>query len=196
MGARRTEWTGFIGCPDEETSFDSYIVRLEIEGKKFKNMKPVIERLAKMYYQQVTTSFATESQPPVNGGRKWPILAEATVNDREKLGFGGNGPILQRTYFLYEEATKGFEEVSAGASMNTFAEINIEAVSEHSGVNYAAVHMYGSSDGKVPARKFLPDSVIMARELAKEGRRYLAFGGARPFRTYSSSQYTLPSWNE
>lgn len=61
-----------------------------------------VEKVASVMRQGLLENFATES----NGGQKWAPLAERTVRERQRLGYGGRHMILVRTGVYRESFTQ------------------------------------------------------------------------------------------
>lgn len=88
-------------------------------------------------------AFAGQHDPSTRAA--WPELSLATIRERERLGFGGTGPILQRTRILRQSVQTDSDrnQASIGAS-----------------VEYGLIHHKGGSAGrggktKIPARPFV-----------------------------------------
>jgi len=98
----------------------------------------------------IDNNFATESA----AGEKWPPLAEKTIEQRRKQGYG-DGPILQRS--------KDLRNSMKGSSDNESAEVG-----PSEDVEYAAVHANGSEDGRIPARDYLCITIADEQEIENE----------------------------
>lgn len=106
-------------------------------------------------FDAIQRQFETEGS---YGGTPWAPLADATVSERERLGFGGDGPILRRTDNLYDALTTG-RMVSGGQG----AEVEItdnEFILRTVGFPYAAALNEGRIAGpgypSMPGRQLVP----------------------------------------
>ncbi len=96
--------------------------------------------IAGVMLDSVEENFEKEGRP-----ERWAPLAEETVEDRRKKGFGPEHPILQRTGTL-------------AASVQETSSHNEALV--HTNLRYAAIHQFGGDAGrnkkvKIPARPFM-----------------------------------------
>ncbi len=103
------------------------------------DMSPVMKSIAAAMHDAVEENFEQEGRP------KWMPLAPATVKQREKLGYGGAHPILQRSGDLAKSIVPGHTATTAFVSTNW---------------PYAAIHQFGGWAGRgrkvyIPARPFL-----------------------------------------
>lgn len=101
------------------------------------DFKPVFEAEQPLYFQMVKQQFDSEG-----GSSPWEPLAESTVKEKQRLGFGGM-PILQRTKRLYDSFTV------LGGPLNV-AEISTTEAIWGSDLYYAAYHQRGND--RMPAR--------------------------------------------
>ncbi len=78
-------------------------------------------------------------------GGAWQPLRPGTVRERERLGYGGEHPILWRTGLLARSLAE------QGAAGNV-SEIGAMSMTVGSDLPYAVFHQRGRRDGKMPAR--------------------------------------------
>lgn len=105
--------------------------------KRGKDMSPLTEEIANHLYNLTDEAFEVESSYT---GTPWARLAASTVKQK------GNSKAL------YHEGT--LQRSLFADSDNTSAVVGVNATAN--GYAYPAVHQYGSKDGKVPARPYLP----------------------------------------
>ncbi len=110
----------------------------ELRGR-LADMSPVMKAVSAVMHDTVEENFEEEGRP------KWTPLARATVKQREKLGYGPEHPILQRSGDLARSCVPGHTATSAFVSTNW---------------PYAAIHQFGGMAGRgrkvrIPARPFL-----------------------------------------
>lgn len=85
-------------------------------GKAVQDLSPVWKDIGAELRQDNALNFAEEgllfgfsaTQARYGAGERgaeWPALADSTVRERERLGYGGEGPILVRTGELLESLT-------------------------------------------------------------------------------------------
>lgn len=109
----------------------------------------------KVVFDSIQRQFESEGE---YGGTPWASLAQATADERERLGFGAENPILRRTDNLYDALTTG-KMVSGGQG----AEVEItddEFVLRTIGFPYAAALSEGRLAGpgypSMPGRQIVP----------------------------------------
>ena len=102
------------------------------------NMAPAMPAIASHLASSVEESFELEASDDT----VWPPLKPATVRQRQRKGYGGEHPKLQRSGALRRSILSQVDETSATVG---------------SGLIYAATHQFGSgADGRnIPARPFL-----------------------------------------
>ncbi len=105
--------------------------------KRGKNMEPLTEEIANHLYNLTDESFEVESSYT---GTPWARLAASTVKQK------GNSKMLYREGTLQRSLWQENTHDSAYVGVNATAK----------GYAYPAVHQYGSKDGKIPARPYLP----------------------------------------
>lgn len=101
------------------------------------NMEPLTAEIANHLYNLTDESFETESSYT---GTPWDRLSASTIRQKGNNKMLYHEGTLQRS--LYQESTSD----SAYVGVNATAD----------GYTYPAVHQYGTEDGKVPARPYLP----------------------------------------
>lgn len=153
-------------------SWDDVAFAFSTIEERLSTVRDIITEAGRSYLKQIELAFNQESEPPMNGGNPWQELSPVTIATRSALGVTEpDHPILRRFGTLIEDATRGFREVAAGIHGENYAEVTIYATSLTSGQNYAAIHEYGSQ--KVVARRFLPNDIMMTKELARIAEAYL-----------------------
>ena len=90
-------------------------------------------------------AFTKESSP---SGKKWKELAEKTVIDRVRKGFGGISPILRRDNKLYDLVTNTPGRIEKGGYIMSWGK-DIEDEPKYK------YNQTGSKDGKLPARPMI-----------------------------------------
>lgn len=121
-----------------DTNLDEIQTKLEeIQGRGH-DMAPLFEEIANHLYNLADEAFENEASPD---GTAWRFLTYYTVADKQR------DRILHETGHMRE--TLDFDSDGHSATVGT------NAVSEK-GYPYPAVHQFGTEDGKVPARPFLP----------------------------------------
>jgi phage virion morphogenesis protein len=105
------------------------------------DLEPAMREIAGHLKDSVDESFADEAGPD---GAAWAPLAESTIADRLRRSYGA-GPILERSGDLAGRILADWDDDRAEVGSNqTFGP----------GVLAAAVHHFGTRDGRVPARPF------------------------------------------
>lgn len=108
------------------------------------DLSPVMRNIAQALESETEGNF--QNQRGAGGG--WPALKPATVRERQRQGYGGASPILQRTGALARsiESRYGPAFAEAGTSQKT-----------PGGVwSLGAIHQFGAPKRNIPARPFLP----------------------------------------
>ena len=112
---------------------------------KAKNMRPVMSEIGNYFQNTIEESFETGRAPD---GETWSPLADSTLLQKNK-----DGSMQSMGKLLYDEGTL-FESIGYEAS-STDVVAGVNAYSKD-GYPYPLVHLFGSKDGKIPARKFMP----------------------------------------
>ncbi len=99
-------------------------------------MAPVMPAIAAHLASSVEESFELEASDDTI----WPPLKPATVRQRQRKGYGGEHPKLQRSGALIRSILSQVDETSATVG---------------SGLIYAATHQFGADERNIPARPFL-----------------------------------------
>lgn len=145
---------------------EKFIRSLKFEEPLKKSKKRLSEDLDRNFQQQGALiqgggftrpggAFANLGPATTRGGA-WAPLAESTRRDRERKGYNGARPILERTGKL----RKGFK-----------VKVVKEKLSATNTVSYAKYHQFGTS--KMPARKILGFSDKFVEALKMEIIRYI-----------------------
>lgn len=88
-------------------------------------------------------------------GPGWQPLAEVTLAKRRKNGRGAE---------ILKDGGQLFASLTDSASEGSVYELSSKALTIGTNFEYAAVHQFGSKDGKIPKRAFLPDASEVAPE--------------------------------
>ncbi len=104
----------------------------------------MIKEVAKIQEKYFLEQFNSQSF----NGEAWEPLAESTLKDKARKGFGGK-PSLVRTGDLKTALEEGLKKSIDTASMKNGIEITVDC-------DYAGYHNYG--DGKIPKRRFIGPS--------------------------------------
>lgn len=98
------------------------------------------------------------------GWSSWAPLADSTVAERARLGYGGEHPILQRTGQLMESLT------TEGAPGNVF-EVGPNSLTVGTEVYYAPFHQFGTR--KMPSRPVVGLSWDMQSQIVDRLNTYV-----------------------
>lgn len=109
--------------------------------KRAKNMQPVMSEVGNYLQNTIEESFDGEHAPD---GEAWTPLASSTLIQKNKKG---------SKRMLYDDGTL-FESIGYEATSHDLT-IGVNAYSD-SRYPYPIVHQFGSVDGKIPARAFMP----------------------------------------
>ena len=105
------------------------------------DLQPAMREIAGHLKDSVDEAFASESAPD---GSAWKPLADSTIADRLRNRYGA-GPILERSGDLAGRILADWDdELAVVGSNQTFG----------GDVLAAAVHHFGTRDGRIPARPF------------------------------------------
>ncbi|MCY4059292.1 MAG: phage virion morphogenesis protein [Gammaproteobacteria bacterium] len=105
------------------------------------DLDPVMREIAGHLKDSVDEAFASQATPD---GSAWKPLAESTIVDRLRRGYRA-GPILERSGDLAGRLLAVWDAESAVVGSGQTFGGNVLA---------AAVHHFGTRDGRVPARPF------------------------------------------
>lgn len=105
-------------------------------GMRVADMSPAWREVGEKLQYDFAKNFEGEGGQ-FGGWSKWAPLAESTVAERRRLGYGAAHPILQRTGALYESV------VVEGAPDNVF-QVKPNGLQLGSTLYYAAFHEYGT----------------------------------------------------
>lgn len=98
-------------------------------------------------------------------GPGWVPLAEATLEKRRKAGKGAE---------ILKDDGKLFGSLTDAASEGAVYELNDKSLTIGTNLEYAAVHQFGSRDGRIPQRAFLPDEKEVVSEFERVIKQYFA----------------------
>lgn len=127
------------------------------------DMTPLLKRLGNAAHEIWEEKFERE-------GPGWMPLEDATLDRRRKEG--KDAKILRDTQKLFGSLTDS-------ASEGSVYELNDESLVIGTNLEYAAVHQFGSKDGKIPARPFLPDEKEVASEFERVIKKHFERLGKR-----------------
>ena len=136
------------------------------------DMTPVFADIAGAMQEAAEDSLANEESP---SGEKWARLSNTTKDDRERQGYGRDGPILQRTGRLVGSIVAEWGQDFARAGTN---------------VAYATTLFYGAKKGEfgtgsrgtpipfgdIPAREFLGISDEQASDFLSRVHQHVLRG--------------------
>lgn len=125
-------------------NIDEVLQKLQQLEQHGKNLTPVFGSIANLLLNAAEHSFETETSAVT--GQEWQALADSTLKQKAKQGKGNRQKL---------ESSLQLRDTLAVFSDNNSAVIGVNAISEQ-GYNYPAVHQYGTNDGKIVAREFLP----------------------------------------
>lgn len=118
---------------------------LEKLSQRANNMQPVMSEMGNYLQNSMEESFESGRAPY---GEVWSPLADSTLIQKNK-----DGSMQSMGKLLYAEGTL-FESIAFEASSRELV-IGVNAYSDK-GYPYPVVHQFGSEDGKIPARPFMP----------------------------------------
>lgn len=118
---------------------------LEQIARRAKDMQPVMSEAGNYLKNIMEESFDSGRAPD---GEVWSPLADSTLNQKHK-----DGSMHSMGKLLYAEGTL-FDSIDYDATSNDLI-IGVNAYSDK-GYPYPVVHQFGSEDGKIPARPFMP----------------------------------------
>lgn len=123
-----------------ESNIDDVILYIEKLHKRGQDLAPLFAEIANELSNRAETAF--EDEISAFDGEDWAELATSTIKQKK-----GRGRKLQHTGHMKDNLHVEHDADSAVIGLN--------AVSKD-GYTYPAVHQFGTDDGKVPARPFLP----------------------------------------
>ena len=140
------------------------IVDRLLEGieDRARDMTPAWPAVTRAFRQIVGQAFPSEG---ASTGEPWPQLAEATVAERRRLGFGPEHPILQRTGTLLRSLVIG--------DSGGFVESTPESLSIGSHVHYFVYHQSRKPRRRLPRRAPVLLTMDQRHELFRPIRLYL-----------------------
>lgn len=146
--------------PWDLRSIDHAISLNELLIDAMRDCSPAMAEAEQLLVQQIEANFATESA----AGDGWQPLAEMTLEDRARKGFGP-GPILERTGELRKAATSIREHDHESAAVG--------APDDH----YAKYHASSAPRSKIPLRDFLAVSPTTIDKVEGELVKHIEKGG-------------------
>lgn len=134
---------------------EQYLNQLVQKGK---NLDPVMAEIANLLQNTVEEAFEQKADPVQ--GTPWQTLSPITIAAKAKRGYS----VPSRP--LYGDGT--MQRSVNHRSSATQAIVGVNAMQR--GYPYPAVHQFGTKDGKIPARRFLPvdDNGNLARHVEEE----------------------------
>lgn len=141
---------------------DLNAVELTKEAEKLlgelKDFTPILKRIANATEALITQTFRAE-------GPGWVPLSEATLDQRPNAGAGAK--ILRDTGRLFQSL--------ASSTDGSIYELTDNLLVYGTNLEYAAVHQFGSRDGRIPPRPYLPDEKelgnLVSRQVVAHFRR-------------------------
>jgi phage gpG-like protein len=115
---------------------------LEKIVKKAGDLEPVLHAIGGGMVGNIHYSFDNEQSPD---GEAWDPLADSTLLDKSK--HGKRSVMLQRDMDLYNSIGFFADGDSLAVGVNAYSKGDYP---------YPVVHQFGSKDGKIPARRFMP----------------------------------------
>jgi len=122
------------------TGIEEIEALLEKIAKRGQDFQPALDKAGTFVENIITLSFEDERSPD---GEEWSPLADSTLVKKEKAG---------NSKKLYDEGTL-FESIAHEADSNS---LTVGVYADSKGYLYPVVHQFGSKDGKIPARPFMP----------------------------------------
>ncbi|MDR2080531.1 MAG: phage virion morphogenesis protein [Campylobacteraceae bacterium] len=116
---------------------DELVTKVQLLAKNPQNI--LGEYIARPIYNSIKEAYQTETDPVT--GIKWKKLSDITLKAKK-----GRGRILYHHGDLQEKTTWDVKGNTAIIGTNAIAK----------GYAYPAVHQFGSKDGKIAKRRFLP----------------------------------------
>ena len=107
------------------------------------DLEPAMREIAGHLQSSVDDAFKSQAAPD---GSAWKPLAESTIVDRLRRGYRA-GPILERSGDLAGRILADWDDESAVVGSN-------QTFDKKGNVLAAAVHHFGTRDGRIPARPF------------------------------------------
>ena len=128
-----------------QISYDDSAVRETLNrlATRVDDLEPAMREIAGHLKDSVDESFASQAAPD---GSAWKPLAESTIVDRLRRGYRA-GPILERSGDLAGRILADWDDESAVVGSN-------QTFDKKGNVLAAAVHHFGTRDGRIPARPF------------------------------------------
>lgn len=114
---------------------EEWLERLERFETTTKDLRPVFNDFGAYQLKSIDRNFTSEGRPG-----KWTQLAQSTVEQRRRLGYGGRHPILQRT----KKLRRGFKKK---ATKRTLSIINR--------IPWFKYHQQDKRKGKVMPRRIM-----------------------------------------
>ena len=111
---------------------------LQTLKNKIQNTAPLMAELSNHLYNIVEESFENQSSPD---GKKW-----SPIKQTGRIKKGGSQKILFKSGDMQDSLGKDSSNVTAEIGLNTTSD----------GYPYALVHQFGTLDGKIEARPFIP----------------------------------------
>jgi len=126
------------------TNIDEVLQKVQQLQHQGENLAPVFSEIANVLLNASEDAF--ETQKSAVTGQAWQALAASTLQQKAKQG-KGDRQILESDFQLRETLAASSDATSAAVGVNATSEL---------GYKYPAVHQFGSDDGKIVAREFLP----------------------------------------
>jgi len=141
-----------ISISIDDKALHDALARLQAVGQ---HLQPAMANVGDMLVSRVTECFERGESPD---GEQWEPLAESTKRGRlrhNKSNFRKNGKLSARGR---RESAAGAQPLVDTGNLRNSITRNVSGNSVEVGTNliYGALHQFGSANGDVPARPFLP----------------------------------------
>lgn len=123
---------------------------------KLDDLTPLLKRLGNEAHAIIAVKFRRE-------GPGWKPLSEATLSRRRKEGEGAK---------ILRDSGKLFGSITDSASEGSVYELNTRELTLGTNLEYAAVHQFGSRDGHIPKRPYVPDEGELSQPFERVILRY------------------------
>lgn len=156
---------------DGELIIDRQLQGLEA---RLRDMTPAYPELTRVFQRIVAQAFASEGASGDTGA--WAPLAERTIDERRRQGFGPEHPILQRRQTLMRSLTDTTSDTISVETPNYYA--------RGSAVPYVAFHQSRAPRTKLPRRPVVALTQDQKSELFLPLRRHVTgFDASAPTRS-------------
>jgi phage gpG-like protein len=137
--------------------------KLEAIGERAQNLMPAYPGVIQVFREIARQAFGTEGASTASGA--WAQLKPATIKDRERKGFPGAHPILQRTQRLMRSLT---DETGDTINVETPTYLGIGSATP-----YVAYHQSTAPRTRLPRRAIIDLTDDQKSQLFLPLRRYV-----------------------